>query len=440
MVIAAPEGHKTSTLGIIPNNWECKMLQDGLSAKPEYGANASAIQPVANDFIRYIRITDIDESGRLIQNGAKALSEGEAEGFILEEDDILIARTGNTVGKSMRYTADMGLCAFAGYLIRFKLDTFKLQPKFVSQFLRSDIFWEWVQKSIKVGAQPNINAQQYQAMPIVFPPLPEQKKIARILSSVDSKLALIDQQITTTQTLKKGLMQKLFTQGVGTQDADGRWQPHTDFQETELGRVPVGWAIEPLSSLCKKQISYGIVQTGEPITNGIPCVRVVDLSGQIDINSMITTSREISDSYSKTILELDDIMFALRGDIGLVKKVGPILVGCNLTRGIALLSPANHIFSDYLLWAIRSECVREGLLKKVNGSALQEIPLTELRKIAVPIPDMKEQQEIARILSTIDRKLDHLQTQKAQTQQLKKGLMQKLLTGQIRVQPDPQDH
>ena len=74
------------------------------------------------------------------------------------------------------------------------------------------------------------------------------------------------------------------------------------------------------------------------------------------------------------------------------------------------------------------------------GSTIKHVNVKDLKKFKIIVPTLTEQQEIARILSTIDRKLDHLHTQKAQTQQLKKGLMQKLLTGQIRVQPDPQDN
>ena len=95
---------------------------------------------------------------------------------------------------------------------------------------------------------------QWAKFEIPVPPLPEQKKIARILSTVDSKLALIDQQITAAQTLKKGLMQKLFSEGVGTQDGasgdSGQWQPHTEFKDSELGRIPVGWDVTKLLVIC----------------------------------------------------------------------------------------------------------------------------------------------------------------------------------------------
>ena len=100
--------------------------------------------------------------------------------------------------------------------------------------------------------------------------------------------------------------------------------------------VPNGWVEKPLKDICKKTISYGIVQTGENIGNGIPCVRVVDLSkNTLNPNEMIKTSDEIHQSYKKTILCEGELMIALRGEIGLVKKVTPELIGANITRGLA---------------------------------------------------------------------------------------------------------
>ena len=110
---------------------------------------------------------------------------------------------------------------------------------------------------------------------VALPPLPEQKKIASILSAVDNKLDLIDRKITATRTLKKGLMQRLFAQGIGTRDADGHWQPHTEFKDSELGRIPAGWSVTQLGNSAKvimgqspKGESYNSAGNGVPLLNG----------------------------------------------------------------------------------------------------------------------------------------------------------------------------
>ena len=198
--------------------------------------------------------------------------------------------------------------------------------------------------------------------------------------------------------------------------------------------VPNGWVEKPLKDICKKTISYGIVQTGENIGNGIPCVRVVDLSkNTLNPNEMIKTSDEIHQSYKKTILCEGELMIALRGEIGLVKKVTPELIGANITRGLARLSPIKSVDSDYLLWTLRSNKIKNELARKSGGSALQEIALGSLRKVVLPIPPLPEQRKIAKILSTWDKAIAATERLIATSQQQKKALMQQLLTGKKRL-------
>jgi type I restriction enzyme, S subunit len=198
--------------------------------------------------------------------------------------------------------------------------------------------------------------------------------------------------------------------------------------------IPRDWEVMILQDLSKKPISYGIVQTGDPDIGDIPCVRVVDLSAnELNLSKMIKTTHVISQSYKKTILEKDEIMFALRGEIGLVKIVNETLVGCNLTRGIARISPrANIVNSKYLFWVLQSQKCKKSLLERVNGSALQEIPIGELRKIPIPIPPLLEQCRIAEVLGVWDESIDLLEKLIGRVRSRKQGLMQQLLTGKKR--------
>lgn len=159
--------------------------------------------------------------------------------------------------------------------------------------------------------------------------------------------------------------------------------------------VPKGWGSCQLSDICKKKISYGIVQTGDNLPNGIPCLRVVDLTRDIiHIEDMIRTSEQTNRAYSKTILEKAEIVMALRGDIGLVRLIDDDLVGTNITRGLARISPeTKDVFPEFLLWELRSPQFRTDLISRVSGSALQEISLTELRKVRILLPPLPEQQK-----------------------------------------------
>ena len=120
--------------------------------------------------------------------------------------------------------------------------------------------------------------------------------------------------------------------------------------------VPKGWNEYELHELCIKPISYGIVQTGENIINGIPCIRVVDLTTEkMCPDEMIKTSHQINKAYQKTILEKNEIVMALRGEVGLVKIIESHLIGANITRGLARISARKEIvYPKYLLWQLRS--------------------------------------------------------------------------------------
>ncbi|MBE4593045.1 hypothetical protein BOO24_11750 [Vibrio navarrensis] len=95
---------------------------------------------------------------------------------------------------------------------------------------------------------PTLNRNIVHKQKVVFPPVLEQQKIADILSTVDKKINLIDQKIAETEKLKTGLMQKLFSEGVGVQDENGEWQPHAEFQDNGL---PMHWSFLKLGSVAK---------------------------------------------------------------------------------------------------------------------------------------------------------------------------------------------
>ncbi|ELY5264650.1 restriction endonuclease subunit S [Vibrio cholerae] len=199
--------------------------------------------------------------------------------------------------------------------------------------------------------------------------------------------------------------------------------------------VPEGWKVKQLADVCSKQISYGIVQTGEHQPNGIPCLRVVDLTkDEMHPEKMIRTSVEIHESYRKTILEKDEIVMALRGEVGLVRQINTKLVGANITRGLARISAKPQLVApEFLLWELRSPKFRADLMRRVGGSALQEISLSELRKVQTLIPPLPEQKKIAKILSTWDKAITTTEQLLANSQQQKKALMQQLLTGRKRL-------
>lgn len=193
--------------------------------------------------------------------------------------------------------------------------------------------------------------------------------------------------------------------------------------------IPEGWEHSTVAGVSAVPVSYGVVQTGEPVDKGVPCVRVVDIAnGDLNPASMITTSQEISAAYSRTVLKEGDLMIALRGIIGQTAQVTSELEGCNLTRGIARISPKKGaVTSDFLLQSLNGPEFKNLINRQANGSALQEISIATLRKAPVLLPPISEQRRIAETLTTWDRVIETVEALIANARAQKQALMQQLL-------------
>ena len=167
----------------------------------EYGIAASA-----GDYDvkkgRYIRITDIMDDGSL--NDDVVSPDKYEEKFILKEDDILFARTGNTVGKT--YIHKRGHATFAGYLIRYEVDQTKMLPDYLFAYTHTDEYYFWVAKTKKIGAQPNINAMQYDGMTLPCPSLALQREFVAIADKAESAKANLKKSIAAIDQVMKGLI------------------------------------------------------------------------------------------------------------------------------------------------------------------------------------------------------------------------------------------
>lgn len=163
--------------------------------KPQYGAPYSS--QVFDGKMRYIRITDINEDGSL--NEEKVSAKGYSAHYLLKENDFLIARSGNTVGKTFLYKNKFGKAIFAGYLIRFKLVETKVIPEYLLAYTKCSLYKEWIKGNMRVSAQPNINSQQYLDSPIILPSLDKQIKIVEHIEKLRDKIITLRKCVRTTR-------------------------------------------------------------------------------------------------------------------------------------------------------------------------------------------------------------------------------------------------
>lgn len=164
-------------------------LGDLIIEKPKYGSNSKTLNKITE--IRYIRITDINEDGTLNENIVS--SEKPDEAYLLRDGDFLIARSGNTVGKTFVYKSEYGKCMYAGYLIKFVFDTSKVNLIYLLFYTKSHLYKSWINNTMRCVGQPNINSQEYLSSPIILPKLDIQNEIAEHITNIKNKIKELKQ-------------------------------------------------------------------------------------------------------------------------------------------------------------------------------------------------------------------------------------------------------
>ncbi|MCG7565464.1 restriction endonuclease subunit S [Pseudoalteromonas sp. CnMc7-15] len=278
-----------------------------------------------------------------------------------------------------------------------------------------------------------IRLEQLKKIPFSYPTLKEeQQKIAEVLSTVDKKIDLIDQKIAETEKLKTGLMQKLFSEGVGVQDENGNWQPHTEFQDSPFGKVPKCWlkvSLENIASVERGKFSARPRNDPKYFGGNIPFVQTGDVvNAQLYVESYSQTLNELGLTVSKTFPP-ETILITIAANIGDVAITQfPLACPDSLVGIQAKKDICDSLWLFFFMQTQKSE-----LDSKATKSAQKNINLQVLKPLTVFLPPLEEQEFIAEILLASEQKIALLKQQKAETQQLKKGLMQKLLTGEWRV-------
>ena len=198
--------------GKVPVGWEVKKLKEVCTNTGEYGANASAI-PFNGLTPRYIRITDIDDFGNLIDEDKATIDAENYDKYLLQDDDFLFARTGDTVGKSLLYKrAQMGMAVYAGYLIKYTFDKEKIIPEYFNVIAQSEFFERFKVAMKRIGAKPNINSREYSSFKFLLPKTTqEQLAILSRFNDVDTIISKNNSKLIVLGKLKKSLMQNLLT-------------------------------------------------------------------------------------------------------------------------------------------------------------------------------------------------------------------------------------
>ena len=187
--------------------WEEVTLGTLLDRPPDYGVNAAAV-PFFESLPTYIRITDINDDGQFASRARVSVDIDATDKQYLEDGDIVLARTGASVGKSYRYREEDGRLVYAGFLIRVRPNPERLLSQFLAAYLSTWSYWDWVRLTSARSGQPGINATEYASIPLPLPPerrtLAEQQKIADCLTSIDDQTQRTGPEARNAQATQAG--------------------------------------------------------------------------------------------------------------------------------------------------------------------------------------------------------------------------------------------
>lgn len=365
-------------------------------------------------------------TGRLLGVETAAEQAAISGKYVVEPGDVVYSKIRPYL-KKVWLSDRKGLCSADMYPMRAGTS---VDSGYLLALLLSDHFTRYAEAVSARTGIPKINREELAGYRAVFPPLPEQKKIAGILSSVDEAIQATQAVIEQTRRVKEGLLQTLLTRGIGSGGV-----PHTRFKQTEIGEIPESWEVRELQTLCTANITYGVVKPGPSDPDGVAFVRSGDLrGGTIELAGLRTITQKVSDQYERTKLRGGELLVGLVGQPGATAIVPPELAGGNIARQAAMLrvdesKTATSFVRNYLDGPVGQAAM--GL--DVVGSVQQVINLKSLRKVPVPVPERGEQREINGIIRSVNDALVVAAQKLEGLEEVKAGLLQDLLTGKVRV-------
>ena len=289
--------------------------------------------------------------------------------------------------------------------------------KFVAEYLSTV-----AKQHVSYVGNPKLMNGIFGEINLLIPPLPEQKKIASILTSVDELIEKTQLQINKLQDLKKGTMNVLLTKGIG----------HTEFKDSELGRIPKSWEVKSLSEITLK-IGDGIHSTPKYSETGkFPFINGNNLlNGEIYFNKSTKMVNKSEFEKHKTNLHKGTLLLSINGTIGnLAFYKGESVV---LGKSAAYLIFIPDFVLPFAYYLLSSDRVKKFFDYEITGTTIRNLSLKSIKNTLVGVPSTLEQQKISDIISSIDLSIKNIQNKLSQTQSLKKSLMQDLLTGRVRV-------
>ncbi|MGN4715343.1 restriction endonuclease subunit S [Bacillus cereus group sp. MYBK226-2] len=427
------EGYKETKIGRIPADWEVRSLNEVLEVMTDYVANGSfqSLRENVNvydeeEFAYYVRLYDLRLGiGHSSQKYVDQASYNFLNKSSLYENEILIANIGANVGEVFLMPRVNKPATIAPNMILMRVND-KNDFRYIYYYLSSMIGQREIANEISGSGQPKLNKTGLKKVFVSVPNLAEQRRIAGVLSLIDEVIQKTEDIIKQTEEVKKGLMQQLLTKGIG----------HTKFKKAEIGEIPEDWEVSHLSTYCQVNPTYRL-------DKGTLCDYVEMAAVNTDLPQVSYFDEREAGTGSGSRFKNGDVVFARitpcteNGKTALISSMNTE-VGIGSTEFIVLSPIRNKMDSKFLYYLVKWDKIRSYAISKMVGTTgRQRVPKEVFKdELIVAFPTLNEQKRIGEILYNFDVKISKEKEKKEKLHVLKKGLMQSLLTGKVRVKFD----
>jgi len=425
-----PEGYKMTELGPLPEEWEVAFLgelfeiQQGKSLSPKHrtGKSPRPFLRTANVLWGRLDLSTLDEMD---------FTDEEMQRLCLKSGDLLVCE-GGEIGRTAIWRGEIPACFYQNHLHRLRPVNDNVLPEFYMYWMQASLLL----LGLYIGAAnkttiPNLSKSRLSKFKVPVPPLPEQKKIGTVLRTVQEAKEATERVIAATRELKKSLMRHLFTYGaVPLDQAD-----QVPLQETELGRLPKHWKVVRLGDIFEIQQGKALSPRHRKGESPCPFLRTANvLWGRIDVSvldEMDFTDKEIQ----RLRLLPGDLLVCEGGETGRTAMWrGELQVCCYQNHLHRLRARDKGIEPEFYMYWMHAAILLLGLYTgEANKTTIPNLSRARLASFSVPFPPFSEQREIARILQTVDRKIETEEGRKAALEALFKTLLHDLMTARIRV-------
>lgn len=406
-----PKGYKQTKVGVIPEDWEATPFKS-VSLSSAFGPRFSSDLYSKEGNIATLRTTDMDLDGNLdFSNMPLAeLSIEDIKNHILQKNDLVVSRSG-TIGVTAVFNSFHIPVIPGAFLIRFRLNPLKIESEYLKSYFNSTKGKRRILNIAGGGVQKNLSGTSLLNLIIPIPPLPEQQKIAEILTTWDKSIENVQLIIDNLKLRNKGLAQQLLIGKKRLKGFDGEWK--------------------------SIKINEILRESRDPSYNPNPSRRISVKLNLKGVEKREERGTEAKDSTAYFIRKAGQFIYGRqnlhKGALGII----PIqLDGFESTQDIPAFDFTDKVDCKWFLFFMSREKFYAQLENIATGTGSKRIHPKNLFKISIPAPTLKEQSAIASFLEKASLELKLYEKKLATLKEQKKGLMQKLLTGQIRVKTD----